>query len=174
MWPHLSVRGDAISARAPLAEAVRLFTEQADHRRLIHVLSLLGLTMAALGDGHAAVDLHEQAIAVARASDNPWMEAYNLTNGGAALALIGDAPAAREKYRRSLEAFVRLDDAWGQAIALRAHTLFGGQSGVTKRSRWRCTRRACRGFGKWATHADSRKRCWHSARWSWRMRPRPG
>ena len=48
-----------------------------------------------------------------------WLEAYFLTNQGAATLQLGDEATAGEMYRASLRLFEEIDDPWGRGIALR-------------------------------------------------------
>ena len=81
--------------------------------------ALLGIARASLGEPTAALALYRESAALARASGDAWLEAYTLTNQGAAAVLVGDSSAADGLYRASLALFSRLDDPWGRGIALR-------------------------------------------------------
>jgi predicted ATPase len=112
--------GEAATARPFLERSLALSRAGVDAHRLVHTLSMLGLTLTSLGEYAAAVALYDESIALARQGGKRWMEGYVLTNKGAALVLLGQSELADALYRTSLAVFEELNDGWGRGIALRA------------------------------------------------------
>jgi len=121
--------GDAARARDVLRDGVARLRALGDMWRVMHLLNLFGLTMAALGEPAVALELYDESIALAHASSDRWVEAYVLTNRGAAMALLGDLAQAGVTHRASLALFSQLDDTWGQAISLRAQAGLAAEQG---------------------------------------------
>jgi predicted ATPase len=110
--------GDAAKARPSLERCVDQYRKTGDWR-LSPGLALLGLAQTGLGQPALALESFTDGVQQARSLGDAWLEAYQLTNQGAARVLLGDHPTAGELYRASLELFSEIGDPWGRGIALR-------------------------------------------------------
>jgi tetratricopeptide (TPR) repeat protein len=113
------MHGDAAVAHQALENCVRWFREQRVQHWLTQSLAMLGIATASLGAPTVALDLYRQAAELARSIGDTWLEAFTLTNQGAARILVGEPAVADGLYRASLELFSTLDDPWGRSIAVR-------------------------------------------------------
>ena len=87
--------------------------------RLAPALGLLGIAETSLGEPTRGLESFSEGVVQARAMGHTWLEAYFLTNQGAATLQLGDEATAGEMYRASLRLFEEIDDPWGRGIALR-------------------------------------------------------
>jgi len=110
--------GKVALARPHLEEAVRLFRLGGDPR-LPQPLTLLSIALTSQGQPREALELLRECTSLAAAAGSDWFAAYALTSQGAATLQLGDAAAAEQLYRRSLELFTGVEDRWGCGIALR-------------------------------------------------------
>jgi tetratricopeptide (TPR) repeat protein len=110
--------GDAARARPWLERSCGIFRATSDWR-LAPCLGLLGIAETSLGEPTRALESFSEGVVHARAVGHTWLEAYFLTNQGAATLLLGDEATAGEMYRASLRRFEEIDDPWGRGIALR-------------------------------------------------------
>jgi predicted ATPase/DNA-binding XRE family transcriptional regulator len=113
------MQGDIPAAHNALKRALELFREVLDQRRLADALVFLGMSIAVQGDHTGALDMYCEAAGVSRDIGDLWLEAFTLTNEGAARTALGELQAADAAYRDSLALFDTLDDPWGRSIALR-------------------------------------------------------
>ena len=113
------MQGDIPAAHAALERGLELFRKVLDQRRVAEALVFLGMSIAAQGDHARALDMYCEAATVSSDIGDVWLEAFTLTNEGAARTAVGELQAADTTYRDSLALFDTLDDPWGRSIALR-------------------------------------------------------
>jgi predicted ATPase/transcriptional regulator with XRE-family HTH domain len=113
------MQGDIPAAHAALEQGLRLFRTVLDQRRVAEALTFLGMVTASLDNHVGALDLYCEAVSVSREIGDVWLEAFTLTNEGAARTAVGELQTADTAYRESLALFDTLDDPWGRSIALR-------------------------------------------------------
>jgi predicted ATPase len=113
------MQGDTSNARSALEKSVCLFRNSRDKRRLALAVGFLGMAAHTMGASGAAFELHQEAIELAVAGGNRWLQALALTSQGAASKRLGDLDTAESLYQSSLSLFRELEDAWGYSIALR-------------------------------------------------------
>jgi predicted ATPase/transcriptional regulator with XRE-family HTH domain len=110
--------GEAARAQPHLERCCAIFRATGDWR-LAPALGLLGIAETSLGEPTRALESFSEGVVHARVMGHTWLEAYFLTNQGAATLLLGDEATAGEMYRASLRLFEDIDDPWGRGIALR-------------------------------------------------------
>jgi predicted ATPase/DNA-binding XRE family transcriptional regulator len=110
--------GDGARARPSLDRCCLIFRATGDWR-LAPALGLLGIAETSLGEPTRALESFSEGVVHARAMGHTWLEAYFLTNQGAATLQLGDEATAGEMYRASLRLFEEIGDPWGRGIALR-------------------------------------------------------
>ena len=109
---------DPATARALLAESLRLARELGDRRTEALALHTLGRVAYYEGDAAAARALARESLAVAEHVGDPWLVAWPLHLLGIAAHLEADSPAARAYYERSLAIRRELGDQEGVGVLL--------------------------------------------------------
>jgi predicted ATPase len=101
-----------------LDDAARAFRELGDRWGLALTLSTRGQLALLAGDYAAALPMHEEALAAARAIDNHYLQAQVLDMLGLDAATVGDMRASRDRYAAAAELHIRLLDYEGSAYGL--------------------------------------------------------
>jgi predicted ATPase len=105
-------------AAMTLGEALRMARDMGAKRETAMILSVLAHVSEVGGDRATVRAMAEEAVAVAREAEDPWLAARHLHELGRFAYLAGDAEEAERRLTEGLEAFRRLGDTGRVAQAL--------------------------------------------------------
>ena len=109
-WLHFR-RGYLPQARGRFEQGLTILRDSIDRIAQAEMLSMYGSLLNSLGAGDRAVEVAEEALATARATDDPWRIAYASMMRGGILAGRGKFEAAYESSLEALSYFRRLGDS---------------------------------------------------------------
>jgi serine/threonine-protein kinase PknK len=120
--------GDPGLAEPLLSQASREFTTSGNNAELALCSVLLALDHTLLGDTEIALQYHRTCLAITEAAGETWLRSWSLWIAGLALWTRGDATAASELVRNSLDLKRRIAEPLGIAVLLETLAWFASAS----------------------------------------------
>jgi predicted ATPase/class 3 adenylate cyclase len=114
----LVVRGDLEQAKPLLEESLQLSQDSGDPKRVVRILSYLGIAAMLEDDHHRSTALHHKAVALARQLNDRQVLAVALVNQSGLYMVHGDHVQAKAALNESLSYARELGDRRGVAVIL--------------------------------------------------------
>lgn len=112
--------GRLVEAEQRFEEALMMFRELSDERRVAQTLNALGGLAADAGDGAKAFGLLNEAERIMGEQGDDYGRAVSFVNLSDAAWVTGDHDMAEEYGQLGLELFIELHNEWGAAVARRS------------------------------------------------------